>query len=425
MAELTGEELLTLLNSVIEDEWTSAATSPGASGGGTIVDERLREQGTDALRGQWVRVTSGANQHAERLVIGNGSNTLTVSPPFAAQVADADRYGLHRWSPQAKFRALDRARRIAFPRLSRVHRDETLFGDGERREFDLPPTLRTGPFSIVEEVPLASRQEWNLLRSPVGDSTAGWGWGSSVGTANIVSRSPSDREIPKYDQGCTRLSYPGAADYGQVLDTMAPGRRLSFWAWVYSRHADAVFLRITDGSGNTQSNLHQGEGWELLRVRRDVAHNNSRNIQVDVGSSEAMVAYWNRAWAAYGDPPDIYTGRRHRYRVVRSGQHRRLLLDYPPARGHQLRITGRDVLSPLGADPATQGSSTMELDADAGEVLATLAAQELFTGLGMAVDSQPRLAVRVGAARSRLEELGGEFDYALPYDPGIRGPWGA
>ena len=406
----TGEQLLTAMDSVIEDEWSGTATANGASGGSTIVDDRFEGLDRSAVIRQYIRLTSGSNAYAVRRITENDGSTVTVIPAFPSQVESGTSYQLHQWEPAAKFRALDRARNAAFPRLARIVIDETLWSDGHKRSYPLPTDIDTGPFLVQEEEPLGAEQAWNLL--PDNSGTELGDWSTTNCAASLYARTDTDTEIPKYSDTCTRLAFSAAGVYSRDLDTAPAGRQVSFWAWVYCRESNRITLRIADSAGSSDSAAHGGGGWERLYVSHDAA---AATLTASFRASDDVTAWWDRAWARYGSPLELDVGRETDIAVVRDGT--QALMRLPsriPSRGYQMRVIGRGVLSALGADPAAQPTNPVELDPESGYVLATLAAVELFQALNIDINDRPGLLPRVQGAQQQLQQLGRKFDYRRP-----------
>ena len=335
----TGEQLIDGLSEFIEDSWDRTSTSAGAADGTSVVDTQLAAFGEDSMADGWIRVTSGAASGEIQRVTSNTGSTVLVSPGFTTQILTSISYEFHRWNPETKFEVLDAARLHGFPHLSRVVFDETITTDGRAREFDLAGDLRKGPYFAWMEDPLTPDQQWNLLKTPKGDALTDWVLAGGAATAVLVSEEPRDRLIPKYDDFATKISVPDstAVTYTQTVGTFditagdAAGRRMEFAKWVYCRTSGRVALTLTDDSGTTTSPFHQGLGWELLRVERDIDGDNATTLSValSVSSGTPLTVFWNRAWFVFGEVPDCFLHEITNVRIRRDGSVQRALLDFP------------------------------------------------------------------------------------------------
>ena len=375
---LTGNQLLEGFSRFIADWFSSSTTGAGVSGGTTLVDTVLRRYGEDYLRDWYLRSTiAGTNQYVVRRVtrFAASSGIATVAPGWAAQVAGADTYELHRYDPAEKFSGLDEARLRAYPDLAQIVFNATLTGDGIAREFDVPSAVRTGPVYVFMEEPVSPAPSWNFLTNPRNDSTTGW-TPTNI-TATTATLGDSNLVVPKYDSICTKLVTAATTNgrYRQVVADMSTnvtaanvsGQRVTFGAWVYCRTASRVTLEILDDDGTAASATHGGGGWELLTVSRNIAPGNATTLAVEVDVSSAAAdldIYLNRSWFYVGDAGrirDIYPASTGKI-LRRDDTTQRIYLDDVPARGRQLLLVGRDSLSALGTTLATQATNTMELD---------------------------------------------------------------
>lgn len=422
---LAGSTLLTGLSAFIGDVTDPAGLTTSAAGdsaGTTLIDETLGEYDDDALVGRWIRITqSGSNQYLVRKVVKNESvsGLVEVRPAFAAQVGASDTYELHKYDPRGKFTALDEARLRVVDVLSRHIYDDTTTADGVSRVFPIPSTLRKGPVLVMEECPFAADVDWNFLSDPNDDSVSNW-TGSSA-TLSVATRLNDDPLIPKYDNSCMKIVVAAstAATVSQVVGSMtngitaalAAGRTMTFAKMVYSRIASKVRLQIIDDGGTTSGSYHQGKGWELLTVERDIDGANSSLLtaRIDITStSSALTAYANRGWFYFGTAERVRDGLYYGNipkRTRRDDTTQQVYLDWVPGRGRQLRMIGQETLTALGTTASTQVTNTMEVDEENAQILYAEAARILFSRLGLNLSDYSTVAANIAAANALRSEM--------------------
>ena len=436
---LTGQELLVGFSKFIGDYVTSTSTSAGSTT--TLVDTYLGGRYADDRINEWyVRITENVNgnQYLVRKISDyvQSTSTATVGPAFAGATGSGTDYELHRYDPLDKFAALDEARLQVFPDLCILRYNDSLTGDGHSSVFTIPSTIRRGPLSALEEIPLPVQTSFNFITSPLNDSTTGWT--ATSATAATHSRIQSDLLIPKYDNTCTKVSVATATNgtYAQTVANMAnsmtaakaAGRTLTFAAWVYCTTASRVSLKLTDDSTTTTGTAHGGAGWELLTVTKTCSATNATTLTatIDVTNASGAIVYWvNRSWLYYGDAnyvQDIY-GSGRGYFVRRDNTTQKLYLDWTPRQGNQIRLIGRDLLSALGTTISTQVTNTMEIDEPEAELLYAEAAKVFYRKRGLNTDNIQEIAVRMQAAERLRDDIRKQWQMQGPQGNGRRGPW--
>jgi hypothetical protein len=428
----TGQELLTGLGEFIDDDHSSTTTGAGNAAGTSLTDTSQSDFGERAMVDGWIRITSGTNDgEVRRVTVNDGSATITVAPAFTAQVATSVTYEFHRWNPDAKLKALDRARFSGFPYISTVVEDATQIGDNYNRKFSFAGTLKSGPYTCWQELELGTTHTWNVLKNPRGTSLTGWDLSGAGATATLYQGGDYDRIIPKYTTVCTRITVPitTAVSYSQLASqftsltvTNAAGRKVTFGKWIYAKLADRVTLMITDDAGTSSSVAHQGRGWEYLEVSRDVDGDNSATLTVstEISSGAVMTVWWNHAWFVLGDMPDVFSTQITPIRVQRDGSQQVVYLDEAPMKGLQLKLIGRGHLSALNEDV----TATMEVDDGMAETLYAYAAQVLFTDTGMSSEDSGELAQKIQTVLTRLRKSKTFFDSEIANPPGMNTPHG-
>ena len=434
----TGEQLLTGFSAFIGDPWASTTTSAGNSGGTTLVDTALRRFGDDTLRDFYLRPTGATNPYAIRRITTNAAatGTCTVAPAFAAQTANAQTYGLHRYDPAEKFSCLDEARLRVFDSLARTIYDDTTTADGLTRVFPVPSTIRVGPLMVQEERPYPAQVDWNFLLSPNGDSTTGY---TATGTtASTVSRTDADRLIPKVGDTSTKLVTAGsqAATYNLAIASadngltaaLAADRKMTHARWVYCTEASKVRLGITDDVGATYGSYHGGGGWELLTVEDTIAGNNATTLTavLDIASTaNASTIYVERGWWYFGSAERVRDGHYEgsmAKRVRRDDTTQQVYLDWIPSRGRQLRFIGRETLSALGTTAASQVTNTMEVDEENEQILYAEAARILFTRLGLNLSDFAAVTANITVAEGLMRESKKAWKQTVPR-PALKSMW--
>ena len=408
---LTGAQVLTAFSIFLDDYFASTSTSAGTST--TVVDTTLQRYGEKANEEAFVRLTEDSttpgNIYLVRRVTGFTGNTLTIAPAFPQAVESGKDYELHRWDPAKKFRALDRARILAFPQVANIIVNETLTSDGFSTELTIPSAIRRGPSQVWVEQPLSPSISWNLLTNPNLTSMSSW-TASSVTTATYT-RTANDHIVPKLEPSCVKLTSGGASGYiaqamsASIAASMA-GRRVSAGAWVYSRTAGSL-VRIVDDSGTlASSTAHAGGGWEFLQVSGNVTGTNATTLEIRILPVTNNAVFVERAFLGQVDRISLD----YKTLLPRDGIHRddddaKLYLKYPAPRGHQYRLVGRTPITSLGTDLTTQTQTSMEIaEADQDLLLAT-AARILLTWEGMSSGEIEKNFPMLAIVEGRFKEL--------------------
>ena len=423
---LTGNQLLVGLSKFINDYWADTTTSAGNAGGTTLLDTLLSRYGDDTIREHFVRYTNtGSNLYLNRRVSAftNSTGTITVSPAFAAQAGSAETYELHKYDPALKFRALDAARIDLSDLLFKLVRNDTITADGLTNEWAVPSAIRNGPFVAVMEDQLEVDTGWNVLEHPLGDSLTDWTAAAGFSAATYA-QSDTDRYIPKYGNSSIKITYTDGASagtYTQVVGSMnsdftaakSAGREMVGGMWVYGEHAttaETAVVEIVDDTGTVAtSSEHGGTGWELLTVTGVISQTNattmSFRLRIPTTGTNNQVVFMEHAWLMFGsDLPNFYKEDAP-VSVLRDDTLQRFSLPFKPARGTQIRLIGRDILSALGDTASTQATNTMEVDAQSAELLYAAAAERLFSGDFLDVQMPGQVAERIAMVRTRVPKL--------------------
>jgi hypothetical protein len=423
----TGQVLLDGLGQFIDDDWKGTTTSAGTTT--TLVDTAQTDFGEDGMRDGWISCVDGTNAGETRRVTTNdGSTTITVSPAFSNAVASGVNYEFHRWEPTAKLNALDTARFVGFPHISRVIEDATVTTDGDERRFQFGGDLASGPYTCWREFYVDPDPDWNVLSNPKGDSLTNWT--ASAGSAALYTGGNWDRVIPKYDDTCTQITVPvtTAVSYSQAVSAFtgmtaanAAGRKVTFGAWVFALVGSRVTVKVTDDAGSSSSSAHQGRGWEFLSVEHTVDGDNATTLtpSIEVSSGAVMTVFWNRAWFAFGTLPDFYDHQITGIRVQRDGTNQVVYTPEVEPEHFQLKLVGRGYLTALGESL----TATMEVDDGMAQILYAYAARVLFEESGLSSEDSSVLAGKIATTLNRLRDTADLFETRLAVPPGIKSPY--
>lgn len=439
---ITGANLLIGLSRFLGDEISVVALAMSSNGSSTtVVDTSLTGYGDDFFRNWWIRsiASGGSNQYLFRRCTGfaQSSGTLTTLEAWLSTPQSADTFQLHRFKPDNMFSALDEAAIRIYPDLAQIVYDETLTGDGVSNSFDVPSAIRRGPVMVQQEIPVSVNVDWNFVEDPEGDDTTDYT--ATDTTATTLSRNERDRIIPKYGDTATKLATATVTNgqYDQVVGNMAngitavlaAGRQMTYAVWVYCRTSGRVTALFIDGTATVAtSSTHGGAGWELLTATGSVSDANTTKLttRIDITSASGAVdLWWNRAWFYFGDAArvrDIYHQSIPK-RLRRDDTTQRLYMDFIPTKGYQLRLIGRDVLTPLGATISTQVTNSMEIDDENASILYAEATRILFMREGMSTADFPRVAQRIELATAERQQLANKWRTNLPVTATIKSPW--
>lgn len=419
---LTGNQLIVALSQFIDDYWASVTTTAGSTT--TLTDSALAQFGEKATEEAFVRLTTDSavagNLNQVRRVTTYLSGTMTVAPAFPQSVATAITYELHRYDPAAKFRALDRARILAFPQVAKIVEDETLTSDGLTTELEVPDSIRRGPAQVYVEVPLPPSVRWNIIPETSNKLTSitGWTLGANA-TASTYTRGEHDLIIPRLENSCLKVKTTGTSTltmaFGATAAATYAGRKMTFGVWIYDTN-DGTTVSILDDSTTTTSAQHQGRGWEFIQVSRDVDAINATTLTVRINYGSGHTTFAERAY--FGNTGKIdnqyQQGPMPRKGVYRDDSHAILMLDRPAPRGFQYRLVGRTPVTALGTTLATQATNTMEVSETDQDLLLATAARILFTWAGMSTGELDQALPQISLTEQRFKELKTDWERKYP-----------
>ena len=362
---------------------------------------------------------------------------MTFAPAYTVAPQIYQKYELHRYDPAIKYQCIDEARYRVIDDLFKIVYDDTLTGDGYSTSFDIPSSIRQGPVRVYEESPMDTNTTWNLLSTPNIDALTNWT--STNFTATLESDATSDVTVPKYGDSCTRLYTTGSAvatyvqdvaNMSNVTASSAAGRKMTFGVWVYYRgfpNAQSVYASIVSNSSDAIiSQMHTGNGWELLIAEGDIEGKNSTTLQVKITAetdSQGTVIFAERAWFYFGDSSRITDRYNHLMgrEVRRDDVVQKIYLNFIAGSGNQLRLEGRDYISSLGTGTA-QNTRTMEVDGASAQILYASAAQILFEREGMSAESMEQLQNRIALADRRKSQVKDRL--VMPFAPSVKSAYG-
>ena len=316
---MIGLDILHGFSKFIGDYWVGETSSAGTTT--TMVDDKLSRFGDDSLVDFYVRPIQDQNIYEVRRLDSfiSSSGTMTFAPAYTVAPQIYQKYELHRYDPAIKYQCIDEARYRVIEDLFKIVYDDTLTGDGYSTSFDIPSSIRQGPVRVYEESPMDTNTTWNLLSTPNVDALTNWT--ATNFTATLEADATSDVTVPKYGDNCTRLYTTGSAvatyvqdvaNMSNVTASSAAGRKMTFGVWVYYRgfpNAQSVYASIVSNSSDAIiSQMHTGNGWELLIAEGDIEGKNSTTLQVKITAetdSQGTVIFAERAWFYFGDSSRI------------------------------------------------------------------------------------------------------------------------
>ena len=430
---MLGIDVLHGFSKFIGDYWVGETTAQGTTT--TMVDNKLGRFGDDAIVDFYVRPIQDTNIYEVRRLdtFISSSGTMTFSPAYTIVPQIYQKYELHRYDPAIKYQCLDEARYRVIDDLYKIVYDETLTGDGHSTSFDIPSSIRHGPVRVYEETPIGTNNTWNLVSTADLDALTNW---TPVNfTATLEADQTSDLTVPKYRDSCTRLYTAGSAvatytqdvsDMVNVTASSAAGRKMTFAVWVYYRgfpESQSVYTSIVSNSSDAIiSNMHTGNGWELLIAEGTIEGKNSTALSVTITAetdSQGTVLFAERAWFYFGDSSRITD----RYNTLASREVRRddtiqkIYLNFIPNAGYQLRLEGRDYITSLGTGTA-QNTRRTEANGASAQILYGAAAQILFEREGMSAESMEQLSNRIALADRRKSEVKDRI--VMPFAPSVK-----
>ena len=346
MATTTRTNLRKALSEAIGDYNSFSTSSDGNDAKTSLVSDTLKNYpgGSDdgAFEEQYFLATSGANDGEARrcqLYIANASDgpTSILQSALSNQTSSGDTFELHRYDPELKHVAINRALVELFPTIYLPIRDETLIVDNVLSNSDFEDWTSGAP------------DDWTEVNSPT----------TTQETSRVFHGSSS-----------VKLTGPGGS-VGQL--TQSPevnineiaGKTAQFKMRVWTDAASQARLIIDwDGSDTEAGDYHEGDSeWRLLSVDAAVP-TTATQVKVICEVAAGATAYFDTGWAAVEAlhrltvPSSIVRGpmhvmQQHSENQV-DGPYYPLLPGESPSRGRILRLDGMGLLS----RPSTESGTT-------------------------------------------------------------------
>ena len=377
MATTTRTNLRRSLSEAIGDYNSFSTSADGNDARTSLVSSTLLNYpgGSDdgAFEEQYFLSTSGANSGESRrceLYISKATDgpTAILQSALSSQTASSDTFELHRYDPELKHVAINRALVELFPTVYLPIRDETVIVDNVLSNSDFEDWTSGVPDS------------WTEVNSP---TTA--------------------QESSRVFHGTYSVSLTGpSGDVGQL--TQSPdininelaGKTAQFKCRVWTNGASQARLRIDwDGSNIESGDYHNGDNdWQLLSVEASVP-SDATQVKVILEVAAETTAYFDTCWLAVDPlyritvPSTIIRGPSRVYQQYKQdmidGPYYPLLPGQSPTKGMILRLEGMGLLS----RPTTE-SGTTEIAEPQLNLVTAYAAMVLFQTLWIRSASEQR-----------------------------------
>ena len=399
MATTTRVNLRKALSEAIGDYQAFATTADGNDAKTSLVSSTLKNYsgGADdgAFEEQFFLGTSGANSGASKrcaLYIANASDgpTAILQDALDNQTASADTFELHRYDPDLKHTAINRALAELFPILYKPIRDETLVVDN---------ILANNDFETAGGTTFS---DWTEVNSPT----------VSIETSRVFHGTNSAKVV-------------ASGDVGQLTQTLdvnideLAGKTATFKVRVWTNDSSQARLKIAWGTSPETGDYHAGDSsWRLLTAEAAVP-TDATQVQVICEVAASQTAYFDTGWFAVEQihrltvPSDIVRGPMHILQQYNEdmvdGAYYPLPSGVAPTRGRILRLEGMGILS----RPSSE-SGTTEIGEPQLNLVTAYAAMVLFQTLLMrsATEQRSNLTENIRYWQMEVQRLSAQ--------PGIR-----
>ncbi len=399
MATTTRVNLRKALSEAIGDYQAFATTADGNDAKTSLVSSTLKNYsgGADdgAFEEQFFLGTSGANSGASKrcaLYIANASDgpTAILQDALDNQTASADTFELHRYDPDLKHTAINRALAELFPILYKPIRDETLVVDN---------ILANNDFETAGGTTFS---DWTEVNSPT----------VSIETSRVFHGTNSAKVV-------------ASGDVGQLTQTLdvnideLAGKTATFKVRVWTNDSSQARLKIDWGTSTETGDYHAGDSsWRLLTAEAAVP-TDATQVQVICEVAASQTAYFDTGWFAVEQihrltvPSDIVRGPMHILQQYNEdmvdGAYYPLPSGVAPTRGRILRLEGMGILS----RPSSE-SGTTEIGEPQLNLVTAYAAMVLFQTLLMrsATEQRSNLTENIRYWQMEVQRLSAQ--------PGIR-----
>ena len=399
MATTTRVNLRKALSEAIGDYQAFATTADGNDAKTSLGSSTLKNYsgGADdgAFEEQFFLGTSGANSGASKrcaLYIANASDgpTAILQDALDNQTASADTFELHRYDPDLKHTAINRALAELFPILYKPIRDETLVVDN---------ILANNDFETAGGTTFS---DWTEVNSPT----------VSIETSRVFHGTNSAKVV-------------ASGDVGQLTQTLdvnideLAGKTATFKVRVWTNDSSQARLKIDWGTSTETGDYHAGDSsWRLLTAEAAVP-TDATQVQVICEVAASQTAYFDTGWFAVEQihrltvPSDIVRGPMHILQQYNEdmvdGAYYPLPSGVAPTRGRILRLEGMGILS----RPSSE-SGTTEIGEPQLNLVTAYAAMVLFQTLLMrsATEQRSNLTENIRYWQMEVQRLSSQ--------PGIR-----
>ena len=399
MATTTRVNLRKALSEAIGDYQAFATTADGNDAKTSLVSSTLKNYsgGADdgAFEEQFFLGTSGANSGASKrcaLYIANASDgpTAILQDALDNQTTSADTFELHRYDPDLKHTAINRALAELFPILYKPIRDETLVVDNILANNDFETAGGT------------TFPDWTEVNSPT----------VSIETSRVFHGTNSAKVV-------------ASGDVGQLTQTLdvnideLAGKTATFKVRVWTNDSSQARLKIDWGTSTETGDYHTGDSsWRLLTAEAAVP-TDATQVQVICEVAASQTAYFDTGWFAVEQihrltvPSDIVRGPMHILQQYNEdmvdGAYYPLPSGVAPTRGRILRLEGMGILS----RPSSE-SGTTEIGEPQLNLVTAYAAMVLFQTLLMrsATEQRSNLTENIRYWQMEVQRLSSQ--------PGIR-----
>ena len=401
MATTTRANLRRSLSEAIGDYQSFATTSDGNDAKTSLVSTVLKNYagGSDdgAFEEQFFLGTSGANEGESKrcaLYIANASDgpTAILQDAFSNQTTSADTFELHRYDPELKHVAINRALAEVFPTLYKPLRDETLIVDSILSNGDFETEGTAGTFD-----------SWTEVNSP-----------TVTVEPSRVFHGTNSAKVVAGSGAVGRLTQTLDANITELAGTTA-----AFKVRVWTDGTSQARLIIDWGTSTEAGDYHAGDSsWHLLSVEAAVP-TDATQVQVICEVTASQTAYFDTGWAAIGQvhrltvPSSILRGPMHILQQYNEdmvdGAYYPLPSGVAPTRGRILRLEGMGLLSRPSSESATTEIGEPHLN-----LVTSYAAMVLFQTLMMrsATEQRSNLTENVRYWQMEVQRLSSQ--------PGIR-----
>jgi len=256
-------------------------------------------------------VTAGTVRKISASSTSAGTTTFTFYDAVASSTTSGKAFSIHKFDPNSKIDALNRARHLVSMDVIRQIADETILLYKGQEEYEYPADLMSIPTAIELEERIPADFEGNLLTNSgfeAWGATLPTGWTSSAGTIEQETITEDYDYYVREGNSSAQIRHDGITG-GNLIQQVATdesmnGRSISFWVDVYSQVGGTdIGIQATAAVWST---AHGGNGWERLEVTTNAAGFDGGGddritfqIRVPVGDPNVFVdnaGAWAKPW---------------------------------------------------------------------------------------------------------------------------------